>query len=157
VYSVAVSGTDQGAPVRQAVFAWTVAGLPTVSRASITGVGTRRPALSLTIASGGHAAALKSVTIALPAGLRFTSKRGAIAVSGARGKRVGFSSRIVRGRIKLTLASPQTKIGLKIPISTTSALAGRVRSHRVRTLQVTVSTTDAARQGSTVRPRVRAA
>lgn len=158
VYSVGVSGTDQTGALSQARFSWTVVGLPTISRVSLTGVAKGRPTLSFTVARGTRAAALKSVTIALPAGLRFAARRGAVTVTGA--GRVKFSSRIVSGRLQITLASPQAKIGVRIKyagISATGGLAGRVRGHRVKTLQVTVTTTDAARHGSTLKARVRPA
>jgi subtilase family serine protease len=160
VYSVVVSGTDQAAALSPARFSWTVLGLPTISRASLTGVATGRPTLSFRIASGARAAALKSITIALPAGLRFGARRGSVSVTNARGGRVNFSSRIVAGRLQITLASPQKNIGVRIKyagISTTGGLAGRVRGHRVKSLQVTVTTTDAARHGSTLKARVRPA
>jgi subtilase family serine protease len=158
VYSVVVSGSDQTGALSQTRFSWTIVGLPTISRVSLTGVARGRPTLSLTIVSGARAAALKSVTIALPAGLRFAARRGAVTVTGARGGRVSFSARIVRGRLQITLASPQTKIGVRVTyagISTTGGLAGRVRGHRVKSLQVTVTATDAARHGSTLTAHVR--
>jgi subtilase family serine protease len=158
VYSVVVSATDQAGAVSQARFSWTVIGLPTISRVSLTGVAKGRPTLSFTVASGTRAPALKSVTIALPAGLRFAARRGAVSVTGA--GRVRFSSRVVGGRLQITLASPQAKIGVRIKyagISATGGLAGRVRSHRVKSLQVTVTTTDAARHGSTLKAQVRPA
>jgi hypothetical protein len=160
LYSVVVTGISQGAPLRQVVFKWTVIGLPTVSRVSLTGVGTGRPTLSLTVTAGSFAPALKAVAIALPSGLRFAGRRGAVTVTGARGGRAKFSSRIVRGRLQITLASPQQKIVVGIRnggISTAGGLAGRVRGHRVRSVQVTITATDVARHGSTVRAQVRPA
>jgi hypothetical protein len=160
VYSVVVTATGQGTPLRQVVFKWTVIGLPTVSRISLTGVGAGRPVLSLTVTSGSRAPALKAVAIALPSGLRFSGRRGVVTVTGARGGRVKFSSRIVRGRLQITLASPQQKVVVRIRnggISTAGGFAGRVRGHRVRSVQVTITATDAARHGSTVRARVRPA
>jgi hypothetical protein len=157
-YSVVVSGSDQTGAVSQTRFSWTIVGLPTISRVSLTGVATGRPTLSLTIASGAGAAALKWVTVALPTGLRFAARRGAVTVTGAGAGRVSFSSRIVHGRLQITLASPQTKIGVRVTyagISTTGGLAGRVRGHRVSSLQVTVTTTDTARHGSTLTAHVR--
>jgi subtilase family serine protease len=160
IYSVAVSATAQGIALREAVFKWTVAGLPSISQASLTGVGARRPTLSLSVASGSFAPALKTVAIAVPTGLQFAARKGSVSVTGAGAKRVKFSSRVVRGRLQITLASPQAKIALRIryaAISSTSGLAGRVRSHSVRTLLVTVTATDTARHASTTKAKVRAA
>jgi subtilase family serine protease len=159
-YSVVVSGTYQGAPLGEARFRWIVIGRPTISRASLTGVGARRPTLSMTISRGFSAPALKSVTVALPAGLRFGATRGSIGVTGARGGRVKFGGRVVGGRLQITFASAQTRVSLRIRyagISVTPGFAGRVRGHRVRRLQVTVTTVDKAHRGSTVTARVKPA
>jgi subtilase family serine protease len=159
-YSVVVSGSYQGAPLRQAAFGWTVIGRPTISRASLTGVAARRPTLSLTLSRGFRAAELKSLAVALPAGLRFGPRRGSLTISAGRGGRVRFSSRIVAGRLQITFASPQTKVSLRISyagIVASSGFAGRVRGHRVRSLAVTVLAVDAARHRSTVTATVRPA
>ncbi|TML30539.1 MAG: hypothetical protein E6G30_02970, partial [Actinobacteria bacterium] len=160
VYDVAVSGTYQGAPLGEAAFSWTVIGRPTVSGASLTGVGAKRPTLSLTVSKGFLAPALRSVTVGVPAGLRFGARAGSVTVTGARRARVRFRTRIVRGRLRITFALPQTRVSLRIRyagISTTPGFAGRVRGHRVRSLQVTVIAIDAAHHGSTVRARVKPA
>jgi subtilase family serine protease len=159
-YSVAVSGTYQGAPLSQVVFSWIVIGRPTLSRASLTGVGARRPTLALTVSSGFRAPALRSLTLAVPAGLRFGSSSGSLTVAGVRGRRVKFSSRIVRGRLQIAFASPQTSVALRIGYSGISAspgFAGRVRGHHVRSLRVTVIAVDAAHHGSTASATLRPA
>jgi hypothetical protein len=159
-YSVAVSGTYQGAPLAQVVFSWTVIGRPSISRASLTGVAVRRPTLSLTVSSGFRAPALRSLTLAVPNGLRLSSRRGSLTVAGAHGRRVKFSAKLVRGRLQLVFASPQTQVSLKIRnagISTSSQFAGRVRGHRVTALRVTVIAVDTAHHGSTASATVRPA
>jgi subtilase family serine protease len=158
VYRVAVTGTYQGAPLRRVVFSWTVVGVPTVSRVSLTGVGAGRPALSLTVTAGSGAPAVKAVTIALPSGLRFTSRRGSLTVTGPLGRRVKFRSRVVGGRLQITLASAQAAIRIRTGgIASAPGFAGRVRGHRVGSLQVRVTATDASRHGSTASARVRPA
>src|SRR5213078_4147187 len=133
IYSVVVSGTYQGVPLRQASFRWTVIGRPSISRVSLTGVAARRPALSLTVSSGFHAPALSSLTVAVPTGLRFDSRRGSLTVSGGRGGRVRFRPHLVGGRLQIAFAAPQTRVSLKIRyagISASPGFAGRVRGHR---------------------------
>jgi subtilase family serine protease len=151
-YSVVVSGSYQGGPLAQVVFSWTVIGRPSISRASLTGVAARRPTLSLTVSSGFRARALKSLTLAVPSGLRLSSRRGSLTVAGARGRRVKFSSQLIGGRLQLVFASPQTSVSLRIRyagISASPGFSGRVRGHRVRSLRVTVTAVDTAHHGST--------
>jgi kumamolisin len=159
-YSVAVSGIYQGAPLAQAVFGWTVIGRPSISRATLTGVAARRPTLSLTVTSGYRAPALRSLTLAVPSGLRLSSNRGSLTVTGARGGRVKFSSKIIAGRLQIAFASAQTNVSLKIRYSGISAspgFAGRVRGHRVRSLRVTVIAVDTGHRRSTASAAVRPA
>ena len=112
VYSVVVAANYQGAPLPQAAFRWTVTGRPTLSRVSLTGAGTPRPALSLALASGSRAPALTTIAIALPSALGFTGRPGKVAVTGAHGARVKFSSRIVGGRLQIALAASQTTLAI---------------------------------------------
>jgi hypothetical protein len=157
-YPVAVSGTYQGAPLAQVVFRWTVIGRPTVSRAALTGVAARRPALSLTVTSGYRAPALRSLTVAVPSGLRLSSSRTSLTIADARGHRVKFSSKLVGGRLQITFASPQTNVKIRSSgISASPALAGRVRGHRVTSLRVTVIAVDTAHHRSTTGAAVRPA
>ena len=157
-YSVAVSGTYQGAPLAQVVFGWTVIGRPTISRAALTGVGARRPTLSLTVTSGYHAPALRSLTLAVPSGLRLSSNRRLLTITGARGRSVKFTSKLVGGRLQIAFASPQTNVRIRSSgISASPGLAGRVRGHRVRSLRVAVIAVDTARHRSTAGAAVRPA
>ncbi len=159
VYSVVITGTYQGAPLPRAVFRWTVIGLPTVSRVALTGVGTARPALSLAVASAAGAPALSAIALTLPSGLTFTGRSGVVAVTGARGARVRFSSRIAGGRLQITLATTQTTLGIRVAsggLSTARGFAGRLRGRHPPPLLLTVATTDAARQNATLRARIKA-
>ena len=157
-YSVAVSGTYQGAPLAQVVFGWTVIGRPTVSRAALTGVAARRPALSLTVTSGYRAPALRLLTVAVPSGLRLSSSRGSLTIADARGHRVKFNSKLVGGRLQITFASPQTNVTIRSSgILASPGFTGRVRGHRVRSLRVTVIAVDTAHRRSTAGAAVRPA
>jgi hypothetical protein len=155
VYPVVVLGSDQTGSERGAGFSWTVVGLPQLTRASLNGIAAGRPTLSLTVTGGSRGAALTSVTITLPSGLRFAAGRGALTVtSGGRPARV--SSRVAGGRLQITLASAQSQIIVRCSqISTTGGLASRVRGHRVKALLLTVTATDTARLSTTLRASVR--
>jgi hypothetical protein len=155
-YLVVVTATYQGAPLRQVQFNWTVIGRPTISQLSLKAVGSGHPTLALTVARGYHAASLRSVTVALPSGLRFRGGGRSVRITGARGGRVAFSSRTFDGRLQIRFASPQSRVALKLGgISVTPGFAGRVRSRRVGTLVVTLTATDASRRTTTVSARVR--
>ena len=155
-YSVVLTATYQGAPLRQVQFNWTVIGRPTISQLSLNGVSSGRPTLALTVSRGYRAASLRSVTVALPSGLRFGGGGGSVRVTGAGGRRVAFGSRILGGRLEIRFASPQSKVALKLGgISVAPGFAGRVRSRHVGTLGVTLTTTDASRHTTTVSARVK--
>ena len=155
-YSVAATANYQGAPLRQVQFNWTVIGRPTISQLSLTGVGSGRPTLALTVSRGFRAASLRSVTVALPSGLRFGGGGRSVRITGARGRRLAFSSQVVSGRLQIRFASPQSKVALKLGgISVTPGFAGRVRSRHVGTLVVTLAATDASRHTTTVSARVK--
>jgi subtilase family serine protease len=158
VYSVVVAGAYQGTPLPQAVFTWTVIGLPILSRVSLTGAGSARPALSLAVASAVRAPALKAITISLPSGLSFTGRAGKLAVTSSTGARVTFSSKLVDGRLQITFGVAQTTLDIRIAsggVSTARGFAGRIRGHHPPALLLTVATTDAARRGATIKARIK--
>ena len=158
VYSVVVAATYAGGPLPQVAFRWTVTGRPTLSRVSLTGATTPRPALSLSLSSGSQAPLLKTISIVLPSGLGFTGRPGKVAVRGAHGARVAFSSRVVGGRLQIVFAAPQSTLAISVAsggISTARGFAGRVRAHNAPALLLAVATTDSARHSTTVRARIK--
>ena len=119
---------------RCASFTWKVVGAPTVSQVSLSGVASGHPALRLTIAAGEKAPELRAVSIALPRGLSFgRSTRATSRVTGQSGRRVAFSSRLIRGRLQITLVRPAQKVRIAVAraaIKATGGLAANVRRHR---------------------------
>ncbi|HUE28439.1 MAG TPA: hypothetical protein VMP89_16810, partial [Solirubrobacteraceae bacterium] len=156
--SVLVSATDRGLSLRAASWTWKVQGAPTVSRVSLSGVGSGHPALALTVTAGNRAPDLASVSIGLPRGLNFGSTAHNLRVTGPNGARVAFSSRIVAGRLRVTLAKPALRIRIAIggsAIRASGGLVANVRGHRGGALTVTITTTDAGRHSAATSARIR--
>ncbi len=158
--SVELFATDRGLAFRPAFLTWKVIGPPTVSQDSLSGVGSGQPTLALTLTAGSKAPELSSASIGLPKGLSFVSLAGKVTVTGKNGRRVAFGSRILRGRLQITLARPAQKLRIVIgggAIRATDGLLANVRRHRGAVLTLTVTTTDAGRHsvamGARLRPR----
>src|SRR5207302_8161344 len=71
-------------------------GAPRLSRVSLAGLASAKPVLSFRVARGTNASRLKSLSVSLPRGLLFLSKRG-IFVSGSHGLRLSG------GKLTITL------------------------------------------------------
>jgi subtilase family serine protease len=157
VWSVAVTASEPGATLRGASFSWRVVGAPTVSQATLSGVGAAQPRLAFTVTAGRKASALKSVTIGLPGGLSFSGAGRNLIVTGRGGRHVRFSSRLVRGRLQVTLTQAARQLSVAVSYATLKVaprLAAGVRQHRSHALEVTIQTTDASNHGVTVRARI---
>jgi subtilase family serine protease len=155
---VGVAALDQKLALRATFFMWRVVGAPIVSELTLSGVAAGRPRLSLTVASGRAAAALKTISIRVPRGLSFASAARAVTVTAAGGRRVGFASRIVRSQLQITLTIPAPKVRIVASyaaLRATSGLAATVRQNRTAPLTVAVQTTDAADHPSGTSARIR--
>jgi Tol biopolymer transport system component len=124
-------------------------GRVTSSHASLSGVGKRRAKLGFTLTVGRNAAAIKVITIGLPKGLGFsTSKKNlakAINVKSAGARKLKFTAEAGHGKLTITLktAASNARVTISSPaISVSGALAGSVKHHKVKTLQVTLSAAD---------------
>lgn len=155
---VGVAALDQNLALRAAFFTWKVGGAPQVSQAVLSGVGARRPVLSLTIAAGRRAPRLKVISLGLSRGLSFRRPGRRVTVTGARGRRLAFSARLVGGRIELTLVHPSLRVRITIrwaAINATARLAADVRSHHPPAVRLSVLTLDAAHHGVGEQARIR--
>jgi subtilase family serine protease len=154
-----VAALDQDLALRAAFFSWKVAGAPKVSRTSLSGVGGGRPVLALTISAGTSAPQLKSIALGLSRGLSFGRPgRRQVTVTGTGGHGIGFSARLVRGRLQLTLARASARIRITIryaAIRVTGRLAAAVRSRRRSPVTVSLQTLDAGNHGVGERARIR--
>jgi subtilase family serine protease len=156
--TVLVTALDQSLALRGVAFTWTVQGRPSVSRESLSGVGAGRPSLSMTVTSGRGAPLLKSISIGLTGGLRFKAVHGHVRVTGTGGRGVAFSSRVIRGRLVLTLRAPASRVKLTVSYNALTASASLARSARSRhrgPLKVIVAATDAARRTTSTTVKIK--
>ncbi len=116
---------------------------PSTAGGRITGLSGGHAQLRFSLSAG--TSPVRSFTLALPAGLSFnaTSYRHAIRVSGGSIASLALS----HGRLSVRLRSPASAIHVTVSaqaLAERSALRGRVRAHKVRTLRtsVTVATAD---------------
>jgi hypothetical protein len=114
------------------------------SHPALSGVGKGRAKLSFIL----HASALKSITLGLPSGLRFSTSTKTLAkrlaVKSLSGHRLKFAAKLNHGKLTITLGSAQPGIQLAIAppgISVSKALASKVKHHEIKTLGVTVNAT----------------
>jgi subtilase family serine protease len=157
-WSVGIAALDQNLSLRAAFFTWKVGGAPSVSQTSLSGVGSGRPTLALTVTAGRAAPALKQITIAVSNGLSFGRPGHNIVVLGSRGRRLAVFSRVVHGRLQIPLVGAASRIRVTIRYSAIRAsggLAAAVRGHRRPALTVAVETVDTAKHGVGEQARVR--
>jgi hypothetical protein len=127
-------------------------GAVTVSHALIAGLSKGHPSLSFRIRVAKGAAGLRSLTVALPAGLRFVASRigrHGIQVSGGRVASVSVS----RGRLVIRLSKATGGLSVKIgseALGESSALERKAKAHKLRRLVLTVIAANAAGKRITV-------
>jgi hypothetical protein len=127
-------------------------GAVTVSRASISGLRTGHPSLSFRIRVAKGAARLRSLTVALPAGLRFVAPRlgrHGIQVSGGRVAAVSLS----HGRLVIRLSKATGSLSVKIgsdALTESSALTRKAKHHHLPRLVLTVIAANAAGKRTTL-------
>jgi hypothetical protein len=140
VWTVTLSATDSRGAAARTSFRWTIAGRPSVPAGSLRLDRAGRPVLSLTIAAGAHAAAVRRVAITAPAQrLRFAAQpraRGISARSG--GRRVAASSRLQGAALVVSLRPPSRTATITVRSPRVSLGASRGPS-----LRLTITVTDA--------------
>ena len=119
-----------------------------MSHASLSGVGKRRAKLSFTLTVATNAAALKTITIAMPKGL-VLSRSSRDLVKGvlvtARGRTLKSTEKVGHGKLAITLKTPASsaQVTISSPAITVSAtLAKMVKTGKVKVLSVLVAATD---------------
>ena len=138
------------------------AGAPSVAHASLSGIAKGRLKLSFTLSSRGHAGALRAITVALPAGLSFSSSKRNLAHGVAvkvRGKGVRFTAKVSHGKLTITLKLPATSVQVTISspaIAVSRALAKKVKSGTVKKLSVRVTATNTHRTTATTTLKLKA-
>jgi subtilase family serine protease len=144
--TVTVTTTDPAGTTAAASFPWTVEGNPTLSRLSLTKVGTAQPSLSFMLAAGRDAPDLKTVTVTLPRGLSFTRSSSTVTVTGLGNHRLRFTANLQHGTlvIKLRRTSRQVHLTIAYPrIQASGSLAPLIAGHHSSPVTLTVRATDA--------------
>jgi hypothetical protein len=169
---VTVTATDQYTNGGGTQFAWTVVPPPAPPKAgpargshlTVSGVARRRARLAFTITAGSNAPKVKAITVTLPKGLAFSKSKKRLAkgitVKSTSSKKVKFKVTIKKNMatITLTTAATAAKLGLAYPaVTVTAKEAAGVKHHKIKTLKLAVTVTDAARHRTTLALRARPA
>jgi len=156
--SVTVTATDPAGTIARVSFPWTIQANPTLSRVSLTKVGSARPRLSFMLAAGRGAPQLKTVTVALPHGLTFTRSRATVSVTGVGNHRLKFTASLQHGTLvlKLRRTSSQVHVTIAYPrLEAGGALVPQVTRHRASRVTLTVRATDAFKLTTKLTTRVK--
>jgi subtilase family serine protease len=157
---VTVSASDQAGTMGHTTFAWTIQGNPTLSRVSLSSVGSARPTLSFTVTAGRGAPQMRTLDVTLPRGLRFTASGARVTVSGRRVKHLRFSASLQHGTLvlKLRTAAQQVRVTISYPrLRAGGGLVSQLARHHSTRVTVTVRVTDTrnltTKLASRLRPR----
>jgi subtilase family serine protease len=152
-----VSASNSTGTTRLASFAWTIQTDPKLSRVSLSGVRAARPRLTFMVAAGRDAPNLKSVTVALPRGLRFTRSRARVTVTGRGNHRVKYTVSLQHGTLvlKLKTAAQQVHVTITYPkLQAGGSLISDLARHHVSRVALTVRATDALKRTTRLTAKV---
>ncbi len=149
-FTVGVAVVDSTLALAGTAFSWTVAGAPRLSGVSVSGVSNRRPRIRMTVSAGRDAPGIRGLTIALPGSLRFV--RAKVTVAGPRGEHVGYTPRLLAGRLLIILSRAISRVSLRI---TYPAIATRSHGRRHGPFRLRVSVTDSRQHISALTVHVR--
>jgi hypothetical protein len=107
---VEVGVIDSDLAVAATSFTWAVQGAPRVTGASLAGLRARRPRLHMLVTAGRGAPGLRTLSVALPRGLRWASGRVTVARPG--GRLVASRARLAAGRLVVSLAGAPRQVVL---------------------------------------------
>ncbi|HJS96654.1 MAG TPA: putative Ig domain-containing protein, partial [Solirubrobacteraceae bacterium] len=130
-------------------FAWTIQTKPKLSRVSLSSVGSARPRLSFMLTAGRDAPKLKSVSVTLPRGLRFTRAHASVSVTGRGNRRVRYTVSLKHGTLVLKLRSPGQQVHVTITyprLQAGGSLVSDLARHHVSRVGLTVRATDALKR-----------
>lgn len=150
--TVTVKATDATGPSGSTSFTWAVAAAASFSHESLSGLSRGKPKLSFTATAATGAPSTKTIVIGLPKGLSFSSKAKHLAkgivVKGSGGKRVKFTAKVSRGKLTITLKTPESKVTVTISdaeLSESKSLKKRVVHKHVKSLSIVVKATNAGK------------
>jgi subtilase family serine protease len=157
-YHVTVTAHDSDANLGQAAFTLRVIKPPPrFSAVRITGVAELRPRLSFTVEEGRFSPALRSITVTLPAGLRFGASGRGVRLREPR-RRARFSARRVRRSLTVRFETLQKRVVMTVgapTLSATGTLARRARRGDPGTVAIGLTATDGRRTTSRLSVRLR--
>jgi subtilase family serine protease len=136
-----VAALDQTLSLRGAFFFWHIVGPPRVSALNLSGVGSGHPRLMLTVTAGRRAPWLKIVSIKLPGALALARRARPLKISFPGSRRVGFSARVLGGRLKIVLSKRVWRIRIAFgdgSIRTTGRLAADVQQRHAPLITIAV-------------------
>jgi kumamolisin len=159
--TVTVAAGDQFTNAGSTSFTWAIAprpviGKPKAKSVKLSGLGKRKPKLTLTLAAGTNAPALKAVAITLPKGLSFAGKvktlnKGITLKSGK--KKLKFTPKVSKGVLSLAFKSATRSASLTLArpaITISKSEAAKIRKHTVKKLVFKLKTTNASKKTVTV-------
>jgi hypothetical protein len=129
-YRVAVSGHDAAGATSTIVFDWAVGGPPRISGAVISGLGSGRPRLTLTVAAGRGAPAIQKISLRLTNGLRLASARRLNVTARGVG-RTRFSDRLAHGSLAIALRLPTSRLRVTVAYPALRGGSGILPSDRL--------------------------
>ena len=135
------------------------AGRPQLRSLVLSRTARYRVALRLSLVAGAHAAGLKSVTVSLPAKLRFARKHGhrlrLRRLVSSRGGTIA-STKLVHGRVLIKLRHPARHVTIAIRGLTVPGLGIAARHRHRRRLRIRVTVRDGSGKLTRFAPRTRA-
>jgi subtilase family serine protease len=144
--TVTVSADNVVGATARVSFAWTIQAKPTLSRVSLSRVGSARPRLSFMVTAGRDAPKLKAVSVTLPRGLRFTHARATVSVTGRGNHRVRYTVSLQHGTLVLKFASPAQQLHVTVTyprLQAGGSLVSDLARHHASRVGLTVRATDA--------------
>lgn len=156
--TVTIAASDPAGTTSRTSFAWTIQTNPTLSHVSLSGVGTARPRLSFMLAAGRDAPNLKTVTLTLPRGLRFTRARAKVNVTGRGNHRLRSTVSLQHGTLVLRLNTPAQQVHVTVTyprLQAGGSLVSDLARHRASRLGLTVRATDALKRTTRLTTKVK--
>jgi subtilase family serine protease len=153
---VTIDAVDAAGALQGTSFVWTIDGRPTAAAGALTQVRTRAPRLTLTVQAGRLEPSLRTLTVRLPAGLRWGALRELTVT--VRGRRAAHTSKVSRGvlSVRLRSAAPAVRLsfGRGALVAGGSLPAEAARRARVA-VRVGITDADGQTTALTTRPRLR--
>jgi len=136
------------------------AGAPTVTRAGVSGLRSGHASLRFKLTVARRAARLTGLTVELPSGLRFIAHRAGrrLRIRGVRLAGAAVKSlRLSHGQLVITLRKPVSAVTVTITstaLSESRALRAKARAGKLRSVRLTVITTNTRAKRTTIHIRI---